>query len=615
MKNKIKTGACFRVLMQYQFLFFLAFLFLLFPRSVNGAKACFTTKDTLGCVPYTVTMDECTNGGNGIQYKFGNSVYLRTNTYTFTEPGVYSVTQLIQGNTGNGDNILSRPNYIKVIRSVAPEFKVLLCDNRQVNIKITDQQFPEYVIYFGDGDSLLTTPNSNNLHTYLDLSSRIVSVTGRFLSGVCPTSASASINPVNSLAFENFFSVLNFSRSPDKYEFSINTNANLSYSFYSGGGNLVHSFEGQSGISEFFLNNVADSSYYFEATSACGIVSKSMTLTLKTMSVVLKDNSVVLNWPAYPTSDLKHYYVYRDDGQLVVKKIITLGQTYEDFDVKCGKSYCYKLETSLKDSTFYTTEKCVVAASDFVPEKAENIKATFNDNNRLMISWGIPSSSSFKEARLSSSNNGQVVYLGRDNSFETDNYTPDCYSLKYIDSCDKVSEPVSKICPIILNVNPLGRGLYGAMWSTHTPAFPGISYQLFENNKLIYNGSSTEFLTTESDTINQIKIYKVVGTSSDGNLVQSNTVKLEQEMKVYFPTAFSPNEDGLNDSFVPKTRFVKKFKMGVYNIWGELVFTTTELSIPWHGDNQPNGTYTYMAEVEDFLGNSKQFRGQVAIVK
>jgi hypothetical protein len=615
MKSKIEADACFGRLIQYQFLFFCGFLSLIFPESIKGAKACFTTKDTLGCVPYTVTMDECTNGGNGIQYKFGNSLYVRTNTHTFTEPGVYSVTQLIQGNTGNGDNILSRPNYIKVIRSVAPEFKVLLCDNRQVNVKITDQQFPEYIIYFGDGDSLLTTPNSNNLHTYLDLSSRIVSVTGRFLSGVCPTSASASVVPVNSLAFEKFFSVLNFSRSPDKYEFSINTNPNLSYSFYSGGGNLVHSFEGQSGISEFFLNNVADSSYYFEATSACGVVYESMTLTLKTMSVVLKSNSVVLNWPAYPTSDLKHYYVYRDDGQLVEKKIITMGQTYEDFDVKCGKSYCYKLETSLKDSSFYTTEKCVVAASDFVPEKAENIKATFNDNNRLMISWSIPSSSSFKKAIVSSSSNNQSIYTGINSSFETDNYTQDCYSLKYIDSCDKASEPVSMICPIILTVNPLGRGLYGALWSTHTPAFSEISYQLFENDKLIYSGSSPEFVTAESDTINQIKTYKVIGTASNGVVVQSNTVKLEQEMKVYFPTAFSPNEDGLNDSFAPKTRFVKKFKMGVYNIWGELVFTTTELSMPWFGDNQPNGTYTYMAEVEDILGNSKQFRGQVTIVK
>jgi hypothetical protein len=614
MKREIKTGTCFGVLMQCQFLFFVGFLFLIFPQSIEGAKACFTTKDTLGCVPYTVVMDECTNGGNAIQYKFGNSSYLRTNTFTFTEPGIYSVTQIIQGTTSIGDNILTKPNYIKVIRSVAPEFKVLLCDNRQVNVKISDQQFPLYIIYFGDGDSLLTTPNSNNLHTYLDLSPRIVSVTGRFLSGVCPTSASANVSPVNSLNFEKFFSVLNFSSTPDKYGFSINTNANLSYSFYSGGGNLVHEFEGQNGISEFSLNNVADSSYYFKATSGCGVVHTSLAITLKSMSVTLTNNSVVLNWPVYPSSDLKQYYVYRDDGQLVIKKVVTMGQTYEDFDVKCGKLYCYKLETSLKDSTFYTTERCVVAASNVVPDKAENISATFNDGNGLKISWSIPSSSSFKEATLLSLNNNRQVYSGNTEFFETNNYSSDCYSLTYIDSCNKVSEPVFQICPIILNVNPLGRGVYEAVWSPHFPIYSGMSYQLFENNRLIYTGSSTEFVTTESDTVNQIKVYKVVGTAPDG-VVQSNTITLEQEMKVYFPTAFSPNQDGLNDSFYPKTRFVKKFKMGIYNIWGELVFTTTELSMPWLGDGQPNGTYTYLVEAEDFIGNSKQFRGQVAIVK
>jgi len=63
---------------------------------------------------------------------------------------------------------------------------------------------------------------------------------------------------------------------------------------------------------------------------------------------------------------------------------------------------------------------------------------------------------------------------------------------------------------------------------------------------------------------------------------------------VIFPSAFTPNADGINDVFEPKYTGIKSFKLDIYDMWGNLVFTTTVEELPvatgwgWDG-NQITG--------------------------
>ena len=52
-----------------------------------------------------------------------------------------------------------------------------------------------------------------------------------------------------------------------------------------------------------------------------------------------------------------------------------------------------------------------------------------------------------------------------------------------------------------------------------------------------------------------------------------------------FPTAFTPNEDGLNDRFGPlgSIAAVKQYRLLVYNRWGQLVFKSTNAPERWDG--------------------------------
>jgi gliding motility-associated-like protein len=62
------------------------------------------------------------------------------------------------------------------------------------------------------------------------------------------------------------------------------------------------------------------------------------------------------------------------------------------------------------------------------------------------------------------------------------------------------------------------------------------------------------------------------------------------------PTIFSPNGDGVNDTFyLPHVCDVSPFAMHIYNKWGELVFECQDINQGWDGkykgEKQSEGVY------------------------
>lgn len=82
-----------------------------------------------------------------------------------------------------------------------------------------------------------------------------------------------------------------------------------------------------------------------------------------------------------------------------------------------------------------------------------------------------------------------------------------------------------------------------------------------------------------------------------------------------FPTAFSPNGDGVNDEYLPALSPacpVAEFKMQVYNRWGQLLFISYEADKGWDGTYNGQaadvGTYFYQLQMKTGIS-------QVATIK
>jgi len=99
-------------------------------------------------------------------------------------------------------------------------------------------------------------------------------------------------------------------------------------------------------------------------------------------------------------------------------------------------------------------------------------------------------------------------------------------------------------------------------------------------------------------------------------------LKVYPVFKFFIPNAFSPNDNGINETFGPRGAYFndKTYKFHIFNRWGELMFETTDFFTQWDGDKQkdgsksPMGVYAWVIEITDLQGNVEVYRGQVTLV-
>lgn len=100
-------------------------------------------------------------------------------------------------------------------------------------------------------------------------------------------------------------------------------------------------------------------------------------------------------------------------------------------------------------------------------------------------------------------------------------------------------------------------------------------------------------------------------------------IKIENDIDLFIPTAFSPNGDGINDYFFPLGINFDwgTYKIIVFNRWGSIVHEACEQFPGWNGNyqNQSNQcateVYTYLITIKDLKGLPHRFVGKVTIVR
>ncbi len=90
--------------------------------------------------------------------------------------------------------------------------------------------------------------------------------------------------------------------------------------------------------------------------------------------------------------------------------------------------------------------------------------------------------------------------------------------------------------------------------------------------------------------------------------------------EIYFPTAFTPNGDGINDLFKPVFRNrVSQYQFAVYNRWGKLLFYSAEPGRGWdgtlNGTKQNVGVYVWSCTYQFGQQAPKSGRGTIVLIR
>jgi gliding motility-associated-like protein len=174
-----------------------------------------------------------------------------------------------------------------------------------------------------------------------------------------------------------------------------------------------------------------------------------------------------------------------------------------------------------------------------------------------------------------------------------------------------INKPSGDICAgdsVRLQVRDLGPGYFYA-W---TP-------QQFFGSKSETSGGSIAW-ATPSPSLTKAALYVTVSDSFGCKTTDSLVLNAKPCCDVYFPNAFTPNNDGTNDRFmIISAGHPNLSSFRVINRWGRVIWETGDSRQGWDGtyagEPQPTGTYFYYARYKCANGQEYEQKGEVTLVR
>lgn len=145
-----------------------------------------------------------------------------------------------------------------------------------------------------------------------------------------------------------------------------------------------------------------------------------------------------------------------------------------------------------------------------------------------------------------------------------------------------------------------------------------VTYALSDGS--VYNVPDFTYNVTQ-ENIEKLMIYQKVINQYGCKDSLMKVIDIIPGFAIYFPNAFTPNGDDLNEGFTGKGYGIKDFKLYVFDRWGHLLYETNDINQPWDGKDKsrnelvPNDTYVWKAVVTDKRNKAHEFVGRVTVVR
>ena len=126
--------------------------------------------------------------------------------------------------------------------------------------------------------------------------------------------------------------------------------------------------------------------------------------------------------------------------------------------------------------------------------------------------------------------------------------------------------------------------------------------------------------TRPSFTVYGPGIYSLRVSNNCGTKTDNVEVYQECDFPVYMPTAFTPNNDGLNDVYrVPPENRNRLVSLDIYNRWGQLIFSSSNMNVGWDGTvkgiPQASDVFVYKLRMRGLTGKEFRTSGRLTLIR
>lgn len=181
--------------------------------------------------------------------------------------------------------------------------------------------------------------------------------------------------------------------------------------------------------------------------------------------------------------------------------------------------------------------------------------------------------------------------------------------------------PNASACAFTASMNIIVNSTPEIFWNTLQTICKGETVIL--NPKATGDGLQFDWQDGSTDSVfttNQPGIYSTTVSNSCGSDFGSVDLK-EVICKIFVPSAFTPNNDRVNDLFrISGAAYVKDFSMQIFNRWGKVIYETKNALQGWDGLfaglQQPAGLYVYRVQFTNLqTGEENNLKGNVMLIR
>ena len=142
-----------------------------------------------------------------------------------------------------------------------------------------------------------------------------------------------------------------------------------------------------------------------------------------------------------------------------------------------------------------------------------------------------------------------------------------------------------------------------------------------------YYGTSTDqnpIYTFPDIDLAEFEVCMIASNAFGCTDTACHTVTMNSVLQVWVPSAFTPEQDGLNETFLPIIQGASPegYHLEIFDRWGTLIFETFDVDEPWIGDIRggngfaPDGAYVWRLEVQ-YLNDRrlKVYTGYVTVLR
>ena len=601
---------------------------------------------TTFCVNQEITFQDC---GNAVpddkeyydyNYKSGTQLSQINATlnkkHTYTSPGKYRV--LMVANFG-GPTVTDTVSQVFVVKATpAPEFTVTACANNSVQVNITDTNYDSFTINYGDGSAPKQAQKGMNAaHAYQTNGTYTITVNGTYSGATCSGNGTKQITTLAPAKTPTLLAMA-------VKQQAVSGELQLDMKDLQAGHTYVierwqpssNSFQVAETLNNpaqtYTLRNTNTTEgllYRVRVVDPCNTITNGSSNTLSSIALEVKPGNEQASVTWKSMQGATKYEVYQN-----TKLIATVGGstfTYTDTGLNCGQNYAYFVKGIWADGSSSTSFTQTVQVTSSATPAAPYLLATFNLQNQVELSTILQQGRVAQKIDVQRSLNGaayQKIASTAQTTYTDELAAPEpvCYRASYTDPCNNTS-PVSNVtCPVILKAAQQTDGSVQLKWSSYKGFPDGVrqyTVELLDANGNVVNSyiaTGTNYTDRSPSSTMQVLRYRIKATPNKGAEVShSNTEQIEQDLKLFIPSAFTPNGDGLNDVFEIKGRFIGNYTLKVFNSLGSVVYQSTDANPNWDGTYQgkplPAGAYAYEIIVKTEFGATKRRTGTVTLIR